>query len=333
MSEDSGILIINEQNLKEKIHIIRGQQVMLDCDLAEIYGYTTKAFNQQVKRNIDRFPEDFMFQLTPEEASICLKSQIVTLNDNGNKRGLHIKKMPYVFNESGIYMLMTVLKGDLAIEQSKKLIRLFKSMKDYIIENQQIMITQKDYFTLAKEVIDNTADIKVIKESMVKKTDLSDFMKLFDTGTVHEEILILDGQPLKADIAFQKIYGRAKRKLLVIDDYISVKTLQHLAYSKANIAVNIITDNKGSHPLRMTEYQDFQAQYPGRKVKFIMSEGKLHDRYIFLDYGTREMKVFHCGSSSKDAGKRVTTITRLMDLSGYKEMVLGLLTKPELELS
>jgi hypothetical protein len=122
---DNEIMIIDEQSLKNKIYTIRGQQVMLDADLAEIYGYTTKAFNQQVKRNIDRFPEDFMFRLTKDEVIKNLRSQNVTLDV-----GAYSKYPPNVFTEQGIYMLMTVLKGSDAVEQSKTLIRLFKRMKD-----------------------------------------------------------------------------------------------------------------------------------------------------------------------------------------------------------
>ena len=106
---DNEIMIANEQSLRDKIYEIRGQQVMLDSDLAEIYGYTVSAFNQQVKRNIDRFPEDFMFQLKPEELPESLKSQNVILNESGNRRGMHIKKMPNAFTQHGIYMLMTLL--------------------------------------------------------------------------------------------------------------------------------------------------------------------------------------------------------------------------------
>ena len=118
------------ESIKDRVYMIRGEQVMMDSDLAEIYGYELKAMNQQVKRNIERFPEDFMFQVKKEEIpSEYLKSQIVTLNDNGNKRGMHIKKMPYAFTEQGIYMLATVLKGQLATQQSIFIMRAFKEMR------------------------------------------------------------------------------------------------------------------------------------------------------------------------------------------------------------
>lgn len=129
--------IIDETSIRDKIYEVRGVKVMLDFELAEIYGYSTKAFNQQVKRNISRFPDDFMFQLSMEEAETLSRSQKVTLNKGA--RGTNVKYVPHTFTESGIYMLMSVLKGDLAIQQSVALIRAFRTMKDYVIENQNLI--------------------------------------------------------------------------------------------------------------------------------------------------------------------------------------------------
>lgn len=226
---------------------------------------------------------------------------------------------------------MTILHGPLATKQSKTLIRLFKSMKDYIIENQQLMITQKDYFALAEKVETNSRDIADIKANMVTKAELSDFMKLFDQDIDSEEILILDGQPFKADLAYQKIYRKAKKSIIVIDDYISTKTLQHLTHAKAGVSLTVISDNKGKR-LRLSEYTDFQTDYPNRNITFLQSSSRAHDRYIVLDNGTKDMKLYHCGASSKDAGKRITTITRIMDLDDYKTTVNTLLTGPVLAL-
>ena len=326
MTEKNEIVVLDEKSLKNKIFMIRGKQVMIDADLAEIYGYTTKAFNQQVRRNIDRFPEDFMFRLTKEEATDLLRSQNVTL-----EAGAYSKYPPNAFTEQGIYMLMSVLKGDLAVEQSITLIRLFKQMKDYIIENQQLMITSKDYFALAEKVESNSRDIADIKDNMVTRADLSDFMKLFDQGIDAEEILILDGEPFKADLAYQKICRKAKKSIIIIDDYISAKTLQHLTHAKAGVSLTIISDNKGK-ALRLTEYNDFQTDYPNRNITFLQSQKRAHDRYIVLDNGTKDMKVYHCGASSKDAGKRITTITRIIDIDDYRATVRALLTGPVLTL-
>ena len=130
---ETNIAIVNEEYLKDKIYIIRGQKVMLDSDLAKIYGYSTRRFNEQIRRNIEKFDKDFMFQLSTDEMNQLLRSQNATLNTSGKKRGYNIKYLPYVFTESGIYMLMTVLKGPLAVEQSKTLIRLFRTMKNYLV--------------------------------------------------------------------------------------------------------------------------------------------------------------------------------------------------------
>ena len=328
MADNIEMMIVDEQSLRDKIYVIRGQQVMLDFELAEIYGYSTTRFNEQVTRNIDKFDPDFMFELTKEEFQNLI-SQNATSSWGGRR------KLPRAFTEQGIYMLMTVLRSELATIQSKKLIRLFKSMKDYIIENQQLMITQKDYMALTRKVESNTDDIRQIKvrlDDVVTQADLSDFMKLFDSGIEHDEILILDGEPFKADLAYQKIYRRAKRKLMVIDDYISTKTLQHLLHSRPAVKLTIISDNKARPALKLAEYNDFLKENPGRSIDFITTANKAHDRYIILDYNTKDMKVYHCGASSKDAGKKITTITQVEDISYYKEMVKELIANPSLVL-
>ena len=137
---EAEIAIVNEQTIKDKIYNIRGQQVMLDFDLAEIYGYEVKRLNEQVKRNIERFPEDFMFQLTRVETEF-VKSQFATSRRvnlfSGQSGGS--RKLPYAFTEQGIYMLATVLKGELAEAQSIALIRIFKKMKDYITSNDYLI--------------------------------------------------------------------------------------------------------------------------------------------------------------------------------------------------
>ena len=325
MVEKNDILIVDEESFKDRIYLIRGEQVMISYDLAEIYGYEHKRFMEQVKNNIEKFDDDFMFQMSWDEYD-NLKSKKSASSWGGRR------KPPYAFTESGLYMLMTVLRGDLATRQSKALIRLFKGMKDYIIEYNRLMIKSPEYKDIFETVNVHSSEIKEIKELMVTKAELSDFMRLFDSGNEQEEVLILDGEPFKADIAYQRIYGKAKRKLVIIDDYISAKTLQHLAHAKANVAVNVISDNKGGKPLRLTEFQDFTAEYPGRSVTFTQTMGRVHDRYIVLDHGMKDMRVYHCGASSKDAGKRITTITGLNDVSGYGTMVSGLLGNPGLVL-
>lgn len=130
--DNKEVIVIDETTIKSKIYHIRNQKVMLDFDLAEIYGYSTMRFNEQVKRNHEKFDDDFMFQLTKVELENLISQK--SISSWGGRR-----KPPYAFTEQGIYMLMTVLKGELAIKQSKALIRLFKKMKDLIIENQDFI--------------------------------------------------------------------------------------------------------------------------------------------------------------------------------------------------
>ena len=136
--QDKGELVANcdrlvgVDNIEPLIKIIRGQQVMLDRDLATLYGVETKRLNEQVKRNIKRFPEDFMFQLTKEE---CLRSQIATLNEG---RGQHLKYMPYVFTENGVAMLSSVLRSDTAIEVNIRIMRAFTSMRHFLQNNAEV---------------------------------------------------------------------------------------------------------------------------------------------------------------------------------------------------
>lgn len=322
---DSEIMVVDERLLKDKIYIVRGTQVMLDFELAEIYGYETRYFNRQVQNNRERFRgDDFMFQLTEEEFE-NLKCNFFTSSWGGRR------KLPYAFTEQGIYMLMTVLKGELAIEQSRTLIRLFKGMKDYIIENKQLMLSQADYYTLAERVENNSKNIESIKGKMITRAELSDFMKLFNRSIQNEEILILDGQPFKADGAYQKIYRSAKKSIIIIDDYIGTKTLQHLVHARPGVQLTIISDNK-LKLLKLSEYNDFLTEYPTRTIDFIKMQDRTHDRYIILDNETEDMKVYHCGASSKDAGKRITTIARLMDTDAYREAICTLLTNPPLVL-
>ncbi|MBO4459652.1 MAG: ORF6N domain-containing protein [Clostridiales bacterium] len=322
MANDNKLIIVDESTLKDKIYTIRGQQVMLDYDLAEIYGYETRYLNLQVKHNINRFPDDFMFQLTQDEFdNLMLKN---STSSHGGRR-----KPPYAFTEQGVYQLATVLKGELAERQSVAIMRVFRAMREYISQNKQLLPNQ-ELFQLSARQAALEGQVRAIKDNMVSKADLSDFMKLFDQGIGNEEILILDGKPFKADEAYQKIYRSAKSKITIIDDYIGTKTLHHLAHSKKTVKITIISDNTARPRLRLTEYNDFVTENPGRSITFLQSMHRAHDRYIVLDEGTKDMKVYHCGASSKDAGKRITTITRIIDIDDYKATIKTMMGNPVL---
>ena len=328
------IAIVSEETIKDKIYFIRGQKVMVDSDLAEIYGYSTRAFNQQVKNNIDKFDDDFRFQILPEELPEALKSKFLTLNKSGNKRGQHYKKMPYVFSESGIYMLMTVLKGDLAIRQSKALIRLFKQMKDYLIDSPGL-VGQGELVKLtvqnSVQIAEMDRDIKNVKASMATKDDLSEFMKNFMDNHIGKEFLFMDGKTVESDVAYTGIYSMAKKTIFIIDNYISVKTLLFLRDIKKGVKVTVFSDNLGK---RMTkaEYDDYQKEYPGKTITFQKTCDKFHDRFIVLDYGTKTQKIYHCGGSSKDGGTRTMAISRMENNELFEPMIQELLKNPVLNL-
>ncbi len=332
------IIEISETMLQSKIYLVRNQKVMLDFELAEIYGYTTKAFNQQVKNNEERFEEDFRFKLTREEVE-NLRSKNLTSSWGGSRY------LPYAFTEQGIYMLMTVLKGDLAIRQSKALIRTFKRMKDYIIENQGL-IGEREYLQMSMQVTQNVLDTLEIRQELnqvedqmadvvdklsavVYKSDLSEIMTEFGKPQIKRGYLILNGEPFKADLAYNEIYQQAKNSIFIIDNYIGIKTLENLIGCTNNIDVTIFSDNL-HNGLRASVFADFCKEYPGVRVSLKKTGGIFHDRYIVLDYGTDECRVFLCGASSKDAGARITSINEIFTVHMYDTMIGGLLNNPNL---
>jgi len=321
---ENEIVIHNEQDLKSKIYTIRGLRVMLDFDLAEIYGYSVKAFNQQVKNNIEKFDEDFRFQLTWEELErisfLRSRSKFLTLN---NGRGSNIKYLPYAFTEQGIYMLMTVLRGDMAVQQSKMLIRLFKGMKDFILEREHL-IGYDEVAKLAIQTSQNTKDIALLKENMATKADVAHIIEDFTNPEMKKDFLFLNGKSVEADLAYQEIYAKAKETIFVIDNYIDLKTLVLLKSARKNVKITIFTDNKGKG-LHQKEFDDFSKEYPNIALTLKTANGIFHDRYIILDFGTNNETIYHCGASSKDAGKKVSSVMTIADNEAYKPLIENLL--------
>ena len=298
--------LIDENMLKSRIYTIRGLKVMLDADLAEIYGYSTKVFNRQVKNNIEKFDEDFRFQLNSEEIEELSRCKICTLNMesenikssrskfltlNKGSRGSNIKYAPYAFTEQGVYMLMTVLKGERATAQSKALIRLFKQMKDYIIAENRNLLDYDGIAQIAVQTEKNTKDIAVIQ------SDLQKVMENFVDPSTFKHFLILNGQKLDADVAYTQIYGMAKKSITIIDDYVGVKTLDLLRGIARGVSVTIYSDENGYESLTEQIKKDFLKARPDVKFNKKETKEKFHDRYIFLDYGLKGEKLFHCGAS------------------------------------
>ena len=317
---ENEIVIHNEQDLKSKIYTIRGLRVMLDFDLAEIYGYETKNFNRQVKNNIEKFDNDFMFQLSDSEVEYFSRCKIFTLNTG---RGSNIKYKPYAFTEQGIYMLMTVLRGDMAVQQSKMLIRLFKGMKDFIIEREHL-IGYDEVAKLAIQTSQNTKDIALLKENMATKADVAHIIEDFTNPEMKKDFLFLNGKPVEADLAYQEIYAKAKETIFVIDNYIDLKTLVLLKSARKNVKITIFTDNKGKG-LHQKEFDDFSKEYPNIALTLKTANGIFHDRYIILDFGTNNETIYHCGASSKDAGKKVSSVMTIADNEAYKPLIENLL--------
>jgi len=333
MPDDKKVIVplkVTEESIKNMICLIRGQRVMLDVDLAEIYGYETKNFNRQVKNNAARFEgEDFMFQLTDEEVVELSRCKNFTLN-RGSGRGSNVKYKPHAFTEQGIYMLMTVLRGELAIRQSRALVIAFKTMKDYIIENRDIL-GAKEILQISVQTQKNTNDIAEIKEQMATKADLQKVMDNFIDPDTYKHFLILNGQKVEADAAYSKIYKSARSSIYVVDNYIGLKTLELFRTAKKNVQIIVFSDNlKNRTMLTATMFSDFQQEYADMNISFKQTCGLYHDRYIAIDYGETSEAVYHCGASSKDSGNKTTTICRIEDISVYKQVFDSLLKNPPL---
>ena len=316
---------VNKENVKSQIFEIRGYRVMLDKDIANYFGVTTSNLNKAMKRNIKRFPQSFCFQLTKEE---CSRFQFGILN---GPRGSNLKYLPYVYTEQGVAMLTSALHTDRAIEASIQIIEAFVEMSHYLKQNKQLLPSE-ELKSLALKHYQLSEKVQKIEENMITRSELSDLIQLFDDNIKSEEVLILNGEPFKADVAYQSIYNKAKKNIIVIDDYIGVKTLNHLAQTKQGISITIISDNKGAHSLKLSEYNDFLIEYPAKKISFIQSCNKSHDRYIILDFDLPSMKIYHCGASSKDAGNKITTIAEIKGIVDYKNTIRGLLSNPILVL-
>lgn len=262
--------------------------------------------------------------MTLELENDFLRSIFLTSKD---KRGGR-QYLPFVFTEQGIYMLMTVLKGELATKQSKALIRTFKEMKDFILTNN--IIKSKEILQISLQTTQNTNDIAKIKSEMFTKSDFAKFIDNF-TENKTNEILILNGEYFNADIAYNNIYDLANKSIYIVDNYIGIKTLLLIKNIRENIKVCIFSDNinKGLHQF---EYDDFKKQYPNIDISFYRTNSAYHDRYIIIDYDTPNENIFHCGASSKDAGNKITSITKINDKEIYHHIVDILLGNPILTL-
>lgn len=307
--------VMSVENIQSKVYVIRGQQVMLDYELAEVYGYEVKNLNRQVKRNIERFPDDFMFQLTKEEYE-NLRCQNVTAIRSSMSRS-----MPYAFTEQGIYMLATVLRGELAEQQSIFIMRAFREMRHYIKQNQQF-VNQSEMHLVNARVSEMSVQMANMADRQKKtEQDMHNIQKSIDTLNENfvsdkdfKNFVIYKGQKFEADAAYIDIYQQAKKSIYVVDDYVNTKTLQLLSQKQAGVEVILFTENgHGKRGFLTTAVvSDFVQQYPPLRIK---PNPDCHDRLIVLDYDLPTEQAYHCGASSKDAGKKLCAINVIADTS------------------
>ena len=280
----NNVIVKDEVEIENLIYEVRGVQVMLDSDLARLYECVngTKSINLAVNRNIERFPEDFYFQLTKEEYN-NLKFQIETSRSSNNYGG--VRKLPYVFTEQGVAMLATVLKTKVASQMSVSVMRAFVAMRKYISSD---LIEQR---FVNKQVLKNTEDIKLLKES---------FQKIEEKRKVNE--IYFDGQIYDAYSKIQDIFKCATKKLIIIDAYAD-NTLLDIV-KRLDIEVIIIT--KKDNLLTKQDIEKYNKQYHNLKVIY---NNTFHDRYFLID----EKDIYHCGSSINRIGYKTFSINLVSD--------------------
>ena len=287
-------------NIESKIMIVRRQQVMIDRDLAELYGVETKVLNQAVKRNMERFPEQFCFQLTREETDIlCSKSQIVTLNVRGNLRGTNIKKLPYVFTEQGVAMLSAVLHSETAIKVSIEIMNAFVIMRHYLLENSGII---SRLATTETKLIEHEKNFEKI------------FAVLENTSNAKKEGVFFQGQIFDAYAKFESFIQSAEKEIVLIDNYIDLSVLERFSKKQKDVKVTIYTDPKTK--LSEQDIQKFNEQYPQLTLKHT---SKAHDRFLIIDDKT----LYHIGASLKDLGKKCFAF-EVLDSLWIKEILKNL---------
>lgn len=279
-------------NIENKILVIRGQQVMLDRDLAELYGVETKRLNEQVRRNKERFPEEFYFQLTDDEQN-SLRSQIATLKNSiehtaeYSLRGKHTKYRSYVFTEQGVAMLSTVLKSETAVKASVLIMKAFVAMRHFLQNNAQVFAELK---AIRQHQIETDLHIKESDRRIDELFDRMDKYAIDDTQGI-----FFQGQIFDAYAKFESFLQAATKEIILIDNYVDLSILQRLTKKQPGVNVTIYT--KTNTPLTAQDVQTFNAQYPTLTLRQTTT---MHDRFLIIDNTT----LYHIGASLKDLGKK-----------------------------
>ena len=285
-----------ENKVESLIRVIRGQQVMLDRDLAELYGVETKVLNQAVKRNLGRFPDDFRFQLTKEE---CSRSQFVTLNEG---RGSNIKYLPYAFTEQGVAMLSGVLKSPTAVEVNIRIMRAFVSMRHFMVNNAAIF--QRLETIEFNQLESNKVQAKILAHQEVQDHRIDEIFRRLDEGMYKpKQGIFFDNQIYDAYSFVSELVKSAKQRIILIDNYVDETVLTLLDKRGENVSATIYTQQV-SRQFRL-DVDRHNSQYPPIEVDVFR---RSHDRFLCIDD-----TVYHVGASIKDFGKKWFAFSKMED--------------------
>ena len=288
---------LNSETIEKCIYNIRGQQVMLDSDVAFLFGIEVRKINQQMKRNIERFPDDFCFQLNSKEFK-NLTSQNVISNSNsyGGRR-----YNPYVYTEQGIIALAGVIKNDFAVQMSIKIVRVFNTMRRFIIENEDTLLG------LAK--LQNrqiTFEIETNKR-------FDEVIKLIDKKELPKQTIFFDGQYYDAYEFVSDIIRKAKISIILIDPYCDARALTLLKNRNDNVYINLIYSSKSK--ISLDEINIFESQYG--VINKIIAE-TIHDRFLVID----RCECYSLGTSLNYMGKKTFGINKIEDIDIIKTILL-----------
>lgn len=284
-----------ENKVESLIRVIRGQQVMLDRDLAELYGVETRRLNEQVKRNIERFPEDFMFQLTPNEFD-NLKSQIATSSWGG------VRKLPYAFTEQGVAMLSGVLKSSTAVEANIRIMRAFVSMRHFMANNAAIF--QRLETIEFNQLESNKVQAKILAHQEVQDHRIDEIFRRLDEGMYKpKQGIFFDNQIYDAYSFVSELVKSAKQRIILIDNYVDETVLTLLDKRGENVSATIYTQQV-SRQFRL-DVDRHNSQYPPIEVDVFR---RSHDRFLCIDD-----TVYHVGASIKDLGKKWFAFSKMED--------------------
>ena len=284
-----------ENNVESLIRVIRGQQVMLDRDLAELYGVETRRLNEQVKRNIERFPEDFMFQLTSNEFD-NLKSQIAISSWGG------VRKLPYAFTEQGVAMLSGVLKSSTAVEANIRIMRAFVSMRHFMVNNAAIF--QRLETIEFNQLESNKVQAKILAHQEVQDHRIDEIFRRLDEGMYKpKQGIFFDNQIYDAYSFVSELVKSAKQRIILIDNYVDETVLTLLDKRGENVSATIYTQQI-SRQLRL-DVDRHNSQYPPIEISVFR---RSHDRFLCIDD-----TVYHVGASIKDLGKKWFAFSKMED--------------------